>query len=109
MTDTVTIPRAEYERLLEIAEDAADERAVADFRADPKPGLSSEFVARMLDGESLVKLWREHRGLSIADLAKSAGVHRVSISKVEAGDRSLGLEMAQKIASVLQVSVDDLI
>jgi len=70
MIETVTISTAEYERLISAAEDLADLQVVAAYKADPKDGFSSEFVKRMLEGESLLKLWREHRGLSQSALSR---------------------------------------
>ena len=53
MIETVTISTAEYERLISAAEDLADLQVVAAYKADLKDGFSSEFVKRMLEGESL--------------------------------------------------------
>ena len=69
MNDHVTIPREEYDRLVIAAEELADTQAVHEFLTDPRPGLPSAYVIRMLDGESLLRLWREHRGLSQSQLA----------------------------------------
>jgi hypothetical protein len=38
--------------------------------------LPAEMVDRILDGESKVKIWREHRRLSLRDLAEGAGNQR---------------------------------
>lgn len=56
MTDTVTIPRAEYERLLAAAEDLADlaayDRAKADLAAGRDELIPAAFADRLLSGES---------------------------------------------------------
>lgn len=59
-------------------EDQEDIDAVRRFRERLANGqeelIPAEFVNRMLDGESSVKVWRELRGMTIQDLADRAGV-----------------------------------
>lgn len=113
MEDTVTIPRSEYDRLVGIAEDAADARAIEEFRARLAQGdeefLPAEFVNRMIEGESVLRLWREHRGLSQSELSRRAGVNRVQIADIEAGRRNGSVETFRKLAQALGVTIDDLV
>ena len=78
MGEMVTIPREEYERLLAVAEDAEDAAAVARFRARLAAGeeelVPAAVVDRLLAGESPVRVWREHRGLTQSGLARASGV-----------------------------------
>ena len=78
MGEMVTIPREEYERLLALAEDAEDAAAVARFRARLAAGeeelVPAAVVDRLLAGESPVRVWREHRGLTQSGLARASGV-----------------------------------
>ncbi len=109
MGEMITIPKTEYDRLVALAEDVADEKTIADYLANPTPGVSSAFVDRMLDGESLVKLWREHRSLNQSELARNSGVNRVQIADIEAGRKTGSVETLRKLADALDVTVDDLI
>lgn len=113
MDDTITIPRAEYERLLAVAEDASDARAIEGFKTELARGeeeyLPSEFVDRMLAGDNIVSLWREHRGLGKAELAKLADIHRVTLAKIESGERGPAVEALKKLATALNVTTDDLV
>ena len=109
MNETVTISTAEYERLISAAEDLADLQAVEASKADQKDGVYSEFVKRMLDGESLLKLWREHRGLSQTALSKLSGVNRIQIGDIENRGQTGSITTLKKLANALDIQVDDLI
>ncbi len=90
--DTVTLSRSEYEALLDRLEDAEDARAVRNFRADIaqcgieavlKDCLPADLVGRMLDGEHTLAIWREHRRLSGAALARLASAPQSYVSEIE--------------------------
>ena len=113
MTDTVTITRAEYERLLTIAEDAADiaayDRAVSRLASGQEELVPEPYANRLIDGESPLRVYREFRGLTQVALSEASGVNRVQIADIEAGRKSGSIETIKKLASALWVSVDDLI
>jgi len=109
MNDMISIPKAEYERLVIASEDLADLQAVEDFIVAPRPGLPSELVARMIDGESLLKLWREHRELSQNKLAQMSNVNRVQIGDIEGQKKTGSVETLKKLADTLDIRVDDLL
>ena len=111
--ETVTIPRAEYERLCALEEDLADIQAALGLEARIASGeeelVPSEVVDRLLDGESPLRVWREHRKLTQAELARSSGVNRIQIVDIEAGRNSGSVHTLRKLATALAISVDDLI
>lgn len=113
MIDLVTIERSELEALqadrarLHALEEANDMAALQAARRDPGERLPLAAFERILDGESPVKVWREHRGLSAADLARAAGISRAFVSQIEAGTRQAGVETMRKLAATLRVSLDD--
>lgn len=113
MNETVTIPKAEYERLLALQEDFADIQAALAVEARIVTGdeelIPGNVVDRLLDGEQPLRVWREFRNLTQADLARSSGVNRVQIVDIEAGRNSGSVHTLRKLATVLDVSVDDLI
>ncbi|MFD0860356.1 helix-turn-helix transcriptional regulator [Roseovarius aquimarinus] len=109
MGEMITIPKAEFDRLVALAEDSLDEKAVADYLADPKPGVPAAFARRMLEGESLLKLWREHRGMNQSELARASGVNRVQIADIEKARKTGSVETLAKLATALDVAIDDLI
>ena len=114
MPDTVTIPRAEYDRLCAAEQDFADLQAALAARARIDAGTDELVPAaavadRLIDGASPLKVWREHRGLSQSALARGSGVNRVQIADIEA-DRATGsVATLRALADALQVTVDDLL
>lgn len=61
--------------------------------------------------EVFAQAMRDHRheqGLSQEALAHLAGIHRTYISSVERGERNIGLDNIEKIASALGVPVSQL-
>lgn len=85
---------------------AAFDRAVADY--DPDEALPFELFERISDGESPIKVWREHRGLTQAALAEAAGLRQGSLSDLERGRRSASFEAFCRLADALDVTLDDL-
>lgn len=109
MNEFVTIPKAEYDALIEAREDLDDLKAIERHLANPAQGVPSAFVARMLDGESLLRLWREHRALSQTALAEASGVNRVQIADIEAGRATGSVATLKKLADALALTIDDLV
>lgn len=107
------IPLDEYERLVEAAEDVADVRAYDEAKRRLAAGenelLPSAMANRILDGENALRVWREHRGLTVKQLADRAGVSAPFVSQMESGRREGSVETMRKIAAALKVSLDDLI
>ena len=113
MTDTITIPREEYDRLREAAEDLADlrayDRAMAELAAGEDELIPADCARRLIDGESPLRVYRELRGLSQSKLADASGVNRVQIIDIEAGRKSGSIETVKKLADALGVRIDDLV
>jgi mRNA interferase RelE/StbE len=109
MNDMVSIPREEYERLLTAAEDldeiVAYDRAVATGGA----GMPGDVFKRILVGENPVRVIREWRGLSGAELARRAGTHRVQLHEIESGLKTGSVQTLKRIADALNVPLDDLV
>ena len=113
MNEMITITREEYDRLREAAEDLADlaayDRVKAALAAGEEELIPAEFVYRMMDGESPVRVYRDLRGLTQTALAKASGVNRVQIADIEAGRSKGSIETMRKLASALSVTIDDLV
>jgi len=110
--EMVVLPAREYARMteaLEIAEDVAAfdqfERKLATGEEEPIP---AEIVDRVLAGENRVRVWREHREMSLKDLAEAAGVTPAYLSQVETGKRDGTLDTCRKLARALRVTPDEL-
>ena len=109
MNETVTIPRGEYERLMQASEDLADLIAYDRAMARDEESIPSEFIKRMIDGESPVRVYRDLRGLTQVQLGELSGVNRVQIADIEAGRKAGSVDTVKKLAAALSVTVDDLI
>jgi plasmid stabilization system protein ParE/DNA-binding XRE family transcriptional regulator len=97
------------ERLLKL-EDEIDARTVAEFHEAYTAGreflVPDEIMRRELAGESPVKLWREHSGLTQQELAKRAGISKPYLSQIETGKRQGTVETLSAIARSLDVPLD---
>lgn len=104
------IPYPDYVRLLEALEDKADSQSIAEFHENYTAGrevlIPAEIVRRELEGESPVKLWREHRGLTQQQLADAAGISKPFLSQIESGKRKGTIETLSAIARSLGVPLD---
>lgn len=93
MAETVTIPKAEYERLCALDEEFADVESALAIEAKIAIGeeeiVPAVVVDRLLAAEAPLRVWREYRQLTQAGLARASGVNRVQIVEIEAG-RSTG-------------------
>ena len=113
MNETVTITRAEYDRLRAAEEDFEDLRAALAARQRIEAGTEELVPAavadRLIDGESPLKVWREHRALSQSALARASGVNRVQIADIEANRATGSARTLRILADALRVTVDDLL
>lgn len=113
MAETVTIPRAQYERLRSFEEDFADAQAALAIQAKIANGeeelIPAAVVDRLLAREAPLRVWREYRHCTQVGLAKASGVNRVQIVQIEAGRSTGSVHTLGKLASTLAVDADDLI
>lgn len=113
MDETLTISKAEYDRLCALEEELADMQAALAVEARIARGeeelIPAGVVDRLLDGEPPLRVWREFRNLTQAALARASGVNRVQIVEIEAGRSNGSVHTLRKLADALGVAVDDLI
>lgn len=107
--DTITISRADYEALIMAKEDLDDIRAYDRAMADCDEGMPHELVARLIDDEAPLTVFREWRGFSKAALAKASGVDRVQITDIEAGRKTGSVATLKKLAEAMGVQIDELV
>ena len=113
MTETVTIPKLEYDRLCAAADDMVDIEAALSIRARLNTGTEELVPAavadRLIDGENPLRVWREYRGISQSALAAASGTNRVQIVDIEAGRANGSVRTLRALADALSVSLDDLV
>jgi len=107
----VVLAEGEYQTLLEAATEAADLATIRRFRERLAAGeeelLPAEMVDRILDGENPIRVWREHRGMSVKALAGKAGIAPAYLSQIETGKRDGTVATVKKLAAALGITVDD--
>lgn len=112
MTETVTIPREEYDRLRAAAEDLADlqayDRAKNAMDVGDEELIPEVYVDRLLEGERPLRVFRDLRGLTQAALAEKAGVNRVTIAEIETGRKHGSVATLRRLADALGITLDDL-
>ena len=94
------LPFAEYQTLLERAQAATlRERGL----------IPNEVVNLMFDGDgmSITRAWREHLGLTQAELAKRAGISQAGLAQMESA-RNLRKATRVKLAAALGLEVEQL-
>ena len=102
------LPIDEYERLLEVADEAAGIRAFDAYKATRPETFPDEVASRLLNGEHPVKVFREHRGITQTQLAESAGIRQAYVSQIEAGSRVGTVDVLKRIAEALRLDLEDL-
>ena len=105
----VTIPRAEYERLVADSEMLADLAAFDAARAEAGEGMPLAVFSRIVSGENPVTVIREWRGLTQAELARRADLHRVQLHDIETGKSRGSVDTLKAIAVALDVGMDDVV
>ena len=106
------VPMVELKKLMDDAEMLADVKAYDAVKARLERGeeelIPLEIIERRLAGESVVKIWREHRGLTQEGLARASKVSRPMIAAIEARHKKGGVETLKKLAGALRVGLDHL-
>ena len=111
--EVAILPRKEYERLSQLAseaeEDAHTARLVARAKKDiagGSPLLPKEVVDRLANGENPIRVLREFREHTQAELVAAIGITQGYLSDLEAEKRKGPMELHQRIALALGVPLD---
>jgi DNA-binding XRE family transcriptional regulator len=88
---------------LEDLEDIADAEAARHEETFP-----AEFVDRLLEGESPLRVWRQHRGLSLRNLAERSGAAEQDLASIENENRTPATDLCQRLARLLDCDPEDL-
>ncbi len=110
--ELAVLPRAEYDRLVERAENEDMGTARLLRRAEQAITSGREFILpkgevdRLAAGENPIRVLREWRDLTQAEVAVGVGITQSYLSDLEAGRRKGPLELHQRIARKLGVPLD---
>ncbi len=106
------LPVAEFERLVDLAEDKLDVSAAIAAERRREAGeeyVPAELVDRIIAGENALKVWRNHRGLTQAILAKKAGISQAFVGFLEKDEKTASVETWQSLAKALDVELEDIL
>lgn len=92
--------------LEEMIEDRLAEAAY--YRTRGQETVPDAVVGRLIDGESPITVWREHRGMTLRALAEVAGLDPGYVSQLEHRKRAGPVATMKKLATALRVDLDDL-
>ena len=85
-----------------------DVRAYDAAKARAEEQLPLAIADRIMGGESEVRVFREHRGLTQAELADTVGISVPYLSQIEARRRRPSTAVLRRLATRLGVTIDDL-
>lgn len=106
------LPMADYQRLIDIAEDKADLAAAEEAERRRQAGeeyVPAAVVDQMLAGKSPLAAWRKHRGLTLEILGERVGCTHSHLSNVERGLKPASFALWRKLAAELNVDLDDIV
>jgi antitoxin component HigA of HigAB toxin-antitoxin module len=111
--DMVLLSREQYDELIRIAEEAAEDAAdVAAYDAAKAEGIEivpMEVSRHITAGTGLLKAYRLWRSLSQVELAERSHTSQGHISDIESRRRKITPDLAPKLAAALDIPVDWLI
>jgi DNA-binding XRE family transcriptional regulator len=85
-----------------------DIRAYDAAKARNEETFPSEVVKRLVAGESPIRVFREYRGLTQEQLARSAKIARAYLAEIEAGRKPGSISVLRAIAAALELDLDDI-
>jgi len=96
------IPYSEYVKLAELKEISITIRAFKkDLAAGKEELIPSKFADRLINGENPIRVWREYRKLTQADLAEKVGISKPYLSQLENDERTASTGVLKKLANAL--------
>ena len=108
----VMLPEADFRRMVAALEDVADVAAAREALARLASGeeelVPEAVVDRLLAGENRVRVWREHRGMTVSELAAAAKLSQPYVSQIESGARKGRKRPIAALAKALGVENRDL-
>ncbi len=115
--DLAVLPRSEYDRLVVLASEAQEDAAASQIVRSSMSALEGgrEVVLpiavadRLANGDNVVRVIREWRGMIQGELAIAVGISQNYLSEIENGRRKGPAELQKKFARALGVPLDLLI
>ena len=106
------LPVADYEVLIEIAEEQSDTKAAISTekrRLEGEEIVPSELVYAIMDGENPLRAWRKYRGMTQDGLAQAATTSKSLVSLIENGKAQGKPTHWRALAEALKVDIEDIL
>ncbi|MGR6431653.1 helix-turn-helix domain-containing protein [Rhizobium sp. PAMB 3174] len=68
-----------------------------------------ELVVELAATDSRLRTYRKYRGMTMAALAKAAGISQPHLSDIENGKKTGSVDVLKRLANALSVDLDDLV
>lgn len=111
--DIVILSRAEYDDLVSAKEDSIDAAHALELIGRLDNGtetmLSPAQLEEFLAAPTPMAFWRKTRGYTQDFVASHVGIGQGYLSELESGKKSGDVTVLRKIATVLRVSLDELV
>jgi transcriptional regulator with XRE-family HTH domain len=106
-SDIVALRREDYDRLVDEGEDR--EASAAYDRTRGQETVPHDVVDRIfVKRESPIRVWREHRGMTLDQLSDATGKAKGYLSEIESGKKTGTLDTLKAIAAALRVDLEDI-
>lgn len=102
------VPLKDFKQLVQDAQMLSDIRAFDAAKARNEESFPSEVVQQLLAGAYPIRVFRQHRGLTQAKLAKTAKIARPYLAQLETGRRQGSVNVLGRIAQILEVELTDI-
>jgi DNA-binding XRE family transcriptional regulator len=108
-TTMVAMPMADWLRIEDELEDVWLVRVFDEAMASNKgPSIPMHLAMLIIDGAHPLKVFREHRNLSQAELGALVGVQQPAIARIESRERTGRPALLAKLATALEMPLETL-
>ncbi len=105
--ETITLPRAEYEALLQRCEDLED--SLAGLEAHNGAFIPHEIVLDLIADVQPMLAYRKYRGMTLRQLSEKTGLGASYLSEIERGRKTGSISAWSRIAEALNTTIDILV
>ena len=105
--ETITLPRREYEALVERNSELEDRLAAID--ADDGVRVPHEVALAIMEGKRPMLVYRNYRGVTLQDLSERTGLAISYLSEIERGRKPGSASALSRIAVALGTTIDVLV
>ena len=105
--ETVTLTREEYDALIERTAELEDRLAAAEAEGDTR--VPHAVALAIIGGESPVRAFRTHQGLTLRELSKRSAVALGYLSEIEHGRKPGSVAALARVADAVGTTIDALV